>query len=93
MDLLSPFSLNLPFYEHKKRPSYYGYLSPGYVVLNPARFTSGQFAMYASPRTADSNVTITFRRSIPTISSLNIRISTPPRNIPIDPTKMSPPKT
>ena len=22
MHLLSPFSLNLPFYEHKKRPSY-----------------------------------------------------------------------
>ena len=28
MHLLSPFSLNLPFYEHKKRPSY----QKGYII-------------------------------------------------------------
>ena len=28
MHLLSSFSLNLPFYEHKKRPSYFSFIRP-----------------------------------------------------------------
>ena len=48
MHLLSPFSLNLPFYEHKQRPSYINKLWPNYRFI--ARFPNESFGYVRGSR-------------------------------------------
>ena len=68
MHLLSPFSLNLPLYEHKKRPSYIGFLTESRtrlkLVLGGVRIVALFISSHEQTKKAESAVFLYCRFSI-----------------------------